>query len=143
MNITIKSGSDIPSNIVRDLFVRNQWNHWLTEEDIQLYLSHAYYVAAAWDNSALVGIAVLVGDGRKYLELENLLVDEKYQHQGIGKTLMTNIMQAISKAKPYAVKVEVFQEKTENFYQQFGFTKNKETWLLQLTAPDALRPKTT
>ena len=95
MNIAIKSGTDIPSSVVRELFVRNQWNDWLSDEDIKWYLDHSHYVASAWDDSHLVGIAVLVGDGRKYLELENLLIDEKYRRKGIGKALMAEVMQQV------------------------------------------------
>jgi GNAT superfamily N-acetyltransferase len=143
MNIAIRSGAAIPSSAVRGLFVRNRWNDWLSEEDIQLYLDRSYYVVSAWSDSSLVGIAVLVGDGRKYLELENLLVDEKYRRKGIGKALMADVMQVINRAKPYAVKIEVFEEGTEEFYRRFGFTRNDGTWLLELkSASEALRART-
>ena len=132
MNVVIESGADIPSSVVRELFVRNQWDDWLSEEDIKWYLDHSHYVASAWDDSHLVGIAVLVGDGRKYLELENLLVDSKYRRKGIAKDLMTHVMQAVNRAKPYAVKIEVHEEETEAFYRTFGFTRNEGTWLLEL-----------
>ena len=132
MNIVVKPGTDIPSSVVRELFVRNQWNDWLSEEDIEWYLGHSHYVASAWDGSHLVGIAVLVGDGRKYLELENLLVDTDYRRKGIATALMTHVMEAVDRAKPYAVKIEVFEEETEAFYRAFGFTRNEGTWLLEL-----------
>lgn len=132
MNIAIKSGADIPSSVVRELFVRNQWDDWLPEEDIKWYLDHSHYVASAWDSSRMVGIAVLVGDGRKYLELENLLVDEEYRRKGVAKDLMAHVMQAVRRAKPYAVKIEVYEETTEAFYRTFGFTRNEGTWLLEL-----------
>ena len=143
MVIDVKSGADIPSSLVRELFVRNQWDDWLSEEDIRWYLDHSHYVASAWDNSHLVGIAVLVGDGRKYLELENLLVDEKYRRKGIAKDLMAHVMQAVNRAKPYAAKIEVFEEETEALYRALGFIRNEGTWLLELeSASESLRTTT-
>jgi len=142
MSITIQSGSDIPPGVARALFVRNQWCDWLTEEDIQLYFDHSYHIASAWIGSSLVGLAVLVGDGSKCLELENLIVDKAHRRQGIGKALMENVMQAIESANPYFVKIEGFEEETQRFYGRFGFTRNEETWLLELnSASKALRTR--
>ena len=141
MSIVIRPGADIPSSVVRGLFVRNQWDDWLPEEDIQWYLDNSHYVATAWDGSSLVGLAVLVGDGRKYLELENLLVDEQHRRKGIAKALMADVMQTVRRAKPYAVKIEVYEEETEAFYRTFGFIRNVGTWLLELEpTSEALRP---
>ncbi|MBN2311962.1 MAG: GNAT family N-acetyltransferase [Candidatus Hydrogenedentes bacterium] len=140
MNLAIKSGAAVAPGLVRELFVRNQWCDWMKEEDIAWYLAHSHCVVTAWDGASLIGIAVLVGDGRKYLELENLLVDEARRHRGIGKALMAEVMRAIAEAKPYAAKIEVFEEATEAFYREFGFVRNHGTWLLELApGSDALR----
>jgi len=82
---------------------------------------------SAWDGSHLVGLAVLVGDGRKYLELENLVVDERYRRKGIAKALMADIMQEVERAKPYAVKIEVYEEAAGAFYRTLGFIRNEGT----------------
>jgi len=139
MNIDIKSGTNVAPGVVQKLYISNQWNDWLNEGDIEWYLNHSCYVATAWNDTELIGIAVLVGDGRKYLELENLLVDKEYRRKGVAKALMVDVMQAITIANPYSVKIEVFEEVTEEFYQSFGFVRNKDTWLLELKS-DLLRP---
>ena len=139
MNIDIKSGTNVAPGVVQKLYISNQWNDWLNEGDIEWYLNHSYYLATAWNDTKLIGIAVLVGDGRKYLELENLLVDKEYRRKGVAKALMVDVMQAITIANPYSVKIEVFEEVTEEFYQSFGFVRNKDTWLLELKS-DLLRP---
>ncbi len=143
MNIVISAGTYLPARAVRELFARNHWDYWLGEEDIKWYLAHAHFVATAWDDSQLVGLAVLVGDGRKYLELENLLVDKAYRRQGIARKLMTQVMQAIKRAQPYVVKIEVHEETTEAFYREFGFIRNRSTWLLELeSGSESLRVTT-
>jgi len=129
--ITLRSGKQIPAIRVRRLLRRNQWKVYLKEEDIRWYLNHAYRVITAWKGKVLVGLAVLIGDGRTYLELETLLVDKAYRRIGIGTRLMEAVMDRVVQVKPYAVKIEVFDKKAERFYGRFGFVVNRNTWLLE------------
>ncbi|MBN2210945.1 MAG: GNAT family N-acetyltransferase [Sedimentisphaerales bacterium] len=128
--ITYKTSRNISPRAVRGLFGRNRWQDWFTVDDVQWYLKHALHVVSAWKNKRVVGLAVLGGNGRTHIELDTLIVDEPYRGQGIGTALMKRVMLKIEKLTPHHVIVGVTQPRVERFYEQFGFQRNKGTWLL-------------
>jgi GNAT superfamily N-acetyltransferase len=107
-----------------------QWHDWLTLEDVRWYLDHALYVASAWDGRQCVGVAVLTGDGRINTHLDTIVVNETHQGRGIGAALMQKIMAKVERSQPYYMQLDVYQERTERWYAQFGFVRNEGTWLL-------------
>ena len=57
-------------------------------ERIQTMLDHGNVLITAWDNDLLVGVSRALTDYAFCTYLSDLAVDESYQHQGIGKTLI-------------------------------------------------------
>lgn len=55
---------------------------------IQKMLDHANVVVTAWAGDQLIGVSRAVTDFSFCCYLSDLAVDEKYQHQGIGKELV-------------------------------------------------------
>ena len=62
-------------------------------------LAHANYYIGAYENGNLVGLARAMTDFVYTTYLADLAVDEKYQHQGIGKELIKMLKRNIPKAK--------------------------------------------
>jgi GNAT superfamily N-acetyltransferase len=116
---------------VQQLFARNELNSWFSVADTKHYLRKAILVATAWAGRKCVGVAVLTGDGRITAELDVLLVDASFRKQRIGSSLMAKVMAKVEKLRPYHFKVEVHKRSAEKFYMDFGFRKNKGTWLLE------------
>lgn len=129
--VTFKSTKRISASAVQALFRRNRWYDWFTLADVGWYLQHALYVVTAWDGTKAVGLAALTGDGRINAWLDTLIVDGEYRSQGIGTSLTERIVARAEQLNPYYFQLDVYQEATERFYAQFGFTKNIGTWLLE------------
>jgi predicted N-acetyltransferase YhbS len=51
-------------------------------------LRHGNILVTAWDGELLVGVSRALSDFSFCCYLSDLAVDEKYQHQGIGKELI-------------------------------------------------------
>ncbi|MGC1241712.1 MAG: GNAT family N-acetyltransferase [Chryseosolibacter sp.] len=58
-------------------------------ERIQRMLDHANVVVTAWSGERLVGVSRAVTDFSFCCYLSDLAVDARFQHQGIGKELVT------------------------------------------------------
>jgi GNAT superfamily N-acetyltransferase len=68
-------------------------------EAMESMLAHANYYIGAYENGNLVGLARAMTDFVFTTYLADLAVDEKYQHQGIGKELIRILKINIPKAK--------------------------------------------
>ena len=68
-------------------------------EAMESMLAHANYYIGAYENGNLVGLARVMTDFVYTTYLADLAVDEKYQHQGIGKELIKMLKINIPKAK--------------------------------------------
>ena len=68
-------------------------------EAMESMLAHANYYIGAYENGNLVGLARAMTDFVYTTYLADLAVDEKYQHQGIGKQLIKMLKKNIPKAK--------------------------------------------
>ena len=68
-------------------------------EAMESMLAHANYYIGAYENGQLVGLARAMTDFVYTTYLADLAVNEKYQHQGIGKELIKILKINIPKAK--------------------------------------------
>lgn len=59
-----------------------------SSERIEKMLQHGNILVTAWDGDLLVGVSRALSDFSFCCYLSDLAVDEKYQHQGIGKELI-------------------------------------------------------
>lgn len=55
-------------------------------------IEHSLAVITAWDNNKLIGLIRVVGDGYTIIYVQDILVLEEYQNQGIGSELMQRIL---------------------------------------------------
>ena len=60
-------------------------------------LENADIIITAYDSEKIVGIARAVTDYHYCCYLSDLAVDKDYQHQGIGKTLISKLKQKLHK----------------------------------------------
>ena len=68
-------------------------------EAMESMLAHANFYIGAYENGQLVGLARAMTDFVYTTYLADLAVDEKYQHQGIGKELIKILKINIPRAK--------------------------------------------
>ncbi|OCG02223.1 GNAT family N-acetyltransferase [Gilliamella sp. wkB112] len=93
----------------------------------QAMLDNANLMITAWDDQQLIGIARCLTDFVYITYLADLAVDERYQHQGIGKQLIREIQKHTASnckitllAAPQAV----------DYYPLLGFQAHPSAWTL-------------
>lgn len=92
-----------------------------------------YYIPVACDGDKVVGTAMailcydLVGECNSFMLIENVVVDPKYQKQGIGKQIMNSLEDFGSKNNcNYIILVsESKREGSHEFYETLGYTTDQ------------------
>jgi predicted N-acetyltransferase YhbS len=96
MPISYKMNETVNASDVIRLFQNSGINRPIGQpERIQKMLDNANLVVTAWDGDRLVGIARALTDFCYCCYLSDLAVDRNYQRQGIGRTLIGKIREAI------------------------------------------------
>ena len=119
----IRYTDDITSEEYMELRHKVGWCEFPLEE-AQAGLDNAYMVECVRDDDKAIGVVRLLWDGGYIAFLSDVIVDPKYQGQGIGKRLVEDCIQKIrSDMKPgYRVKMCLMAAKgKEPFYEKFGF----------------------
>jgi len=130
--IEFKEGTDIPLDILQQLFRKEQWNDFFDREEIQIHLDRALYLVSAWDGQELVGYARLGGDGRIAVEISDVLVISEYQGMGIGTELVKRVVVRIKELDPYFVQVEPIDHRSARLYTKFGFREIRDYRRMEL-----------
>jgi GNAT superfamily N-acetyltransferase len=89
-------------------------------------LTHANYYIGAYENGNLVGLARAMTDFVYTTYLADLAVDEKYQHQGIGKELIKILKRNIPKAKLILLAAPA----AEGYYSKIGMQNHLHCYFI-------------
>ena len=119
----IQYNSTITSEEYMELRRKVGWCEFPLEE-AQAGIDNSYMVLCARDEGKAVGVMRLLWDGGYIAFLSDVIVDPKYQGQGIGAALVRGAIERIKKdMKPgYKVKFNLMSAKgKEGFYEKFGF----------------------
>ena len=104
------------------LFATTGWNdtYQANVDELAKALEGSWDVVAAYDQDELVGMGRVVSDGVLYAMLYDVIVKPSYQNQGIGSTILD---QLIDKCKAPGVRdVQLFSAKGKApFYRKRGF----------------------
>ena len=95
-------------------------------EAMESMLAHANYYIGAYENGQLVGQARAMTDFVYTTYLADLAVDEKYQHQGIGKELIKILKINIPKAKLILLAAPA----AEAYYPKIGMQKHPHCYYI-------------
>ncbi len=76
-------------------------------------------------DSEVIGMGRLIGDGGCFFQVTDIAVQPNHQGRGLGKAIMTAIMEYVNTTLPVTAYVSLIADVPANrFYEQFGF---KET----------------
>jgi GNAT superfamily N-acetyltransferase len=89
-------------------------------------LAHANYYIGAYENGNLVGLARAMTDFVYTTYLADLAVDEKFQHQGIGKELIKMLKTNIPKAKLILLAAPA----AEGYYPKIGMQNHPHCYFI-------------
>lgn len=121
MNITYKQTKTINLEQVENLYNDVGWTAYTKDMDLlQQALLQSLDVISAWDGDQLVGLIRTVGDGLTILYIQDILVLDAYQNQGIATKLLQMVLQ---KHKTVRQKVLLTEEAPDvrHFYEKNGF----------------------
>lgn len=121
MILTFKNNKDINIEKLERLYNDLQW--YAYTQDLQLLyqaISNSLDIISAWNGEELIGIIRTVGDGLTIIYIQDLLVLNEYQNQGVGTQLM---QQVLNKYKRVRQKVLITEEASDvrHFYEKNGF----------------------
>ncbi|GMW01670.1 MAG: hypothetical protein AMXMBFR84_28070 [Candidatus Hydrogenedentota bacterium] len=95
-------------------------------------LAGANLMATAWDGSRLVGVARSVTDFSLCCYLADLAVDQAYQRQGIGRSL---VEQTRGRLGPRCLLVLLSAPAAVEYYPRLGFDQHPSAWTLPADRP--------
>jgi ribosomal protein S18 acetylase RimI-like enzyme len=109
------------------LFHQAPWAKDRTLKDAGHMLRHTDIALCAWDGERLVGFGRVLTDFIYRATIWDVIVDEDYQKQGIGKELVQRLLN-----HPRLKKVELFWLCTRRpeFYEKLGFSSKEQTGMV-------------
>lgn len=96
----------------------------MAREQAENAVNRCFTSVCAYDGDKVIGMIRLLWNLDNSAYISDVIVDEKYRGQGIGKTMVRTVMQRLTDnmKEGYAVKLFLMAaEGRESFYEQFGF----------------------
>lgn len=86
-------------------------------------VQNAWLVISAWDAGELVGMARVVGDGVTVAYIHDLLVDPEHQRRGIGRALLTEVLDETSHIRQVYITTDdpLWNRHVVKLYRSLGF----------------------
>lgn len=126
MNIEIKE--DIIPNIsdLLELYSNVGWSNYTDKpEMLEQAYNYSLKVISAWVNERLIGIIRVVGDGYSIIYIQDLLILEEYQRNGVGSLLLNKVVDRYKNVYQKVLLTENLPDKI-GFYEKCGFRKSNE-----------------
>lgn len=133
MKLSYSENKNINKEQLESLYKDVQW--YAYTQDLELLLQAIYEsldVISAWKDEELVGLIRIVGDGLTIIYVQDILVLNTYQNQGIATHLL---QEALKKYKNVRQKVLLTEEapKVRYFYEKNGFQSCDKGTLVAFT----------
>lgn len=94
----------------------------LDEDTAKATLAAGLVNVCAYDDGQLIGFGRVIGDGAIYFNVQDLIVSEAYRGRGIGREVLTLLLDEIRKiAAPGAIVGLMSTVGSEPFYARHGF----------------------
>ena len=88
----------------------------------KIAINNSLFHVVARNEKQLIGMVRVVGDGAMFFYIQDLIVDPKYQNNGIGNLLMKNVESYLSEAALKGSTIGLFSASgKEDFYSRFGY----------------------
>lgn len=117
IEISINRTPDIEKLI--HLFQQTGWDDKTDASRMKSMVENSNIIVTAWDNKEMVGFARCTTDYTFNGQINNVVVDKKYKGQGIGKKLISKILESSDKVT-YILRAD---PDNVDFYKKLGFEK--------------------
>ncbi len=121
MAINFNNSKNINREQLERLYNDVEWYAYTQDlEVLQQAIEQSLEVVSAWDGEELFGLIRIIGDGLTIIYIQDILVLNAYQNQGIATQLM---QQVLNKYKNVRQKVLLTEEAPDvrHFYEKNGF----------------------
>ncbi|KWW21931.1 GNAT family acetyltransferase [Peribacillus simplex] len=121
MSIIIIEQKHIEQDDLKSLYDDVEWYAYTKDlNQLQQALIQSLYVVSAWEHRKLIGLTRVVGDGLTIVYVQDILVLNAYQNQGIATLMMQHVLE---KYKDVRQKVLLTEEAPDvrHFYEKNGF----------------------
>jgi GNAT superfamily N-acetyltransferase len=119
----------LPTNAILRLYNDAGWTLYTNNpEQLIRAIQNSHYVLSAWDGEELVALLRAVGDGETILYIQDILVLQAYQGQGIGSTLMKMALEAHAQVRQ-VVLITDQDTGLHTFYRKVGLKEVSEIGL--------------
>ena len=115
------------------------WGNGPTLEQTNLAMKHTLFRVSVFDGDRIVAMARMIGDLGLDYYIKDVVVRPEYQHQGIGKLLIQELLSFIRQNGIH--NTDIFVELCAvpdkiPFYERFGFSANEAQRLKQMVHVD-------
>ena len=117
-DIIYKEVKDFNSKELQELFLSVEWSSGHFPDKLIIAMKNSDSVFTAWDENKLIGLINVLDDSIMTAYIHYLLVNPKYQGQGIGKELLRLVKE---KYKDYLRIVLIAHDNAIKFYENCGF----------------------
>lgn len=121
MTINFKENKNINVDQLEKLYNDVEWFAYTNDLPLlQQALSQSLDVLSAWDGDEVVGLVRIIGDGLTIIYVQDILVLNTYQNQGIATELMKQILNKYSHVRQKVLLTEEAPD-VRHFYEKNGF----------------------
>lgn len=85
-------------------------------------LPNSLFAVSILDGETIIGMGRVIGDGGLNFEIVDVAVDPDYQGQGLGKQIMTHIMNYLDENAPEGCYISLIAD-VPTLYEKFGFKR--------------------
>lgn len=98
------------------------WEQYTNLDVIGQALTNSLFCTVAMQCGRTIGMGRLVGDGVRFVYVQDVAVLPDFQKQGVGTLIMDRLMRHISETAPNQTYVHLFTDpETAPFYARYGF----------------------
>ncbi len=107
-------------NEIEQLYNSVGWKNYTDNiKKLMSGIKHSMYCLAVYDEDTLIGLIRCIGDTHTIVYVQDLLVDPAYQGRGIGRKLLTTVLNKYSDVYQFVLITDE-QKSTEAFYSSCG-----------------------
>ncbi|MEK6190334.1 MAG: GNAT family N-acetyltransferase [Carnobacterium alterfunditum] len=121
MTVVFKETKQIDPKNLAALYEDVEWYAYTKDTNqLEQAISNSLYVLSAWEEECLIGLIRIIGDGLTIIYVQDILVLNSHQNQGIATELIDRILE---KFKDVRQKVLLTEEapNVRHFYEKNGF----------------------
>ncbi len=124
MNIKFIENPLLSENELYALYDDLNWKKYTSNiNQLMEGIKSSLYVVGVYDEAELIGLIRVVGDGHTIVYIQDVLIKNKFQHQGLGTTLFNMVQHKYSHVRQMVLMSDDLKT-NDLFYKKQGFNKS-------------------